>query len=335
MDIWQFWLSIGIFFALLGLIVAVLVKKHKEKHRIIGLQKDMNALEQSFHLLQEEFDNTVDRNLETMNEQCKRMSDLITIADKKCIFVGDLLANIDKEATILKEKNLSANPNTISFDENKIQALIDEKLLSVITEFKNEINRIERHLGYFNTRMEELENTQAAKSSVETEFDEKLIKDLNIDLSNIKKEISNLKSSISELVTNEISNQLNGLDAGFAEIANQAIDISENQSNLYNQDFSTNSNGKITELFPKIADSPNSTHNRKKEIFSDLNQEDSEVFLPKGKELVVKEILEKYSQGISIPQIASEIKMSRGEIDLIIKMNKKLNNIKKVGNYGN
>ncbi len=334
MDIWQFWLSIGIFFALLGLIVIVLVKKHKEKHRIIALQKNMDALEKSFSLLQAEIDNTVDRNLETMNDQCKRMSDLITIADKKCIFVGDLLANIDKETAILKEQNLSANPHALSIDEKKIQALIDEKLLNIITEFKNEINRIERHLGYFNNRMEAIENTQSDKTSVENEFDEKLIKDLNIELSSIKKEISNLKSSISEIVTNEISNQLNGLDAGFAEIANQAIDISENNSLSSNQDYST-SKGKITELFPKIVDSPNSTHNRKNDNFSNFNQVESEIFLPKGKELVVKEILEKYSQGISIPQIASEINMSRGEIDLIIKMNKKLNDIKKVGNYGN
>ena len=65
--------------------------------------------------------------------------------------------------------------------------------------------------------------------------------------------------------------------------------------------------------------------------------ENSEIrdFFPKGKELVVKEIMEKYEQGISIPQIASELKMCRSEIQLIIKMNERLYSTKKVENYGN
>ena len=60
-----------------------------------------------------------------------------------------------------------------------------------------------------------------------------------------------------------------------------------------------------------------------------------ETFFPKGKELVVKEILEKYNQGITIPQIASVMKMNRTEIGLIIKINNKMKDFSKVGNYGN
>ena len=58
-------------------------------------------------------------------------------------------------------------------------------------------------------------------------------------------------------------------------------------------------------------------------------------YYPKGKELIVKEIMEKYEQGTSIPQIASELKMCRSEIQLIIKMNERMLEAKKVGSYGN
>ena len=148
-------------------------------------------------------------------------------------------------------------------------------------------------------------------------------------ISSIKRDIKNIENSISDVVTNEISKQLSVFD-GFAEIAETAVVADEMLSDNKNTFNGLESN--VTELFPKFVDSP-AVHKRDTDlkIPDNINIE----YYPKGKELVVKEIMEKYEQGISIPQIASELKMCRSEIQLIIKMNERMLEAQKVGNYGN
>ena len=337
MDIWQFWLSIGIIFALLGVIIAILIRKHKDKHKIAALHKNIEDLEKSFLHLQENMEIATNQYLNAMEVKCESMRELLSIADKKCLYAGDLINAIDKGVEILKERNLSGGmpvASTSNIDE-KYMATLRKEFSTVTDELRNEINSLNRHLGFINKRVEELEQNLTNESSKQEDFDENMKSSVTKEIADLKKEIKNISFSLSEMVTNEISSQLEGLDTGFAEIANKAIELDEKELNSLNNEPATGVKGKITELFPKIIDSPLSTHNRKTKTLTEVNKEDIKMFLPKGKELVVKEILEKYEQGTSIPQIASELNMSRGEIDLIIKMNENIGSIDKVGNYGN
>ena len=285
MEIWQFWLGIGIILALLGVIVAILVKKHKNKHRIAALQRNLDDLERSFKFLCEEMETTADLNIRTMEEKIESMRELLTIADKKCLFAEELLEAVDKGAQTLKERNLSFGSQIISspIDEEKIMELVENRVAAL--KLKSEIT-------------------------------------------SIKRDIKNIENSISEAVTNEISKQLSVLDEGFAEVAETAVAFDEMTSD--NKSGINGPESNVTELFPKFVDSPAVPR-----IDPDLKipkNIDIEYY-PKGKELVVKEIMEKYEQGISIPQIASELKMCRSEIQLIIKMNERMLEAKKVGNY--
>ncbi len=335
MDIWQFGLSIGIIFALLGFIVAILIKKHKDKHRIVALQKNLDDLEKSFLHIQEEMEVATNQNLKTMEEKCESMRELLAIADKKCLYADDLLKAIDKGTEVLKERNISVGTHIIAstVDEEKVLEKTELRIASFVENFKEDIDSINRRLGLLNNRVNVLENRISDDESSNSSENNFYAEEFKTEIIDIKRDIKNLSSSISEIVTNEISNQLAGLDTGFAEIATKAIDLDEKKSLNTGSEDSINS--KITELFPKILDSSSSTHARKTEKLPDIKNEDVKLFFPKGKELVVKEIMEKYDQGISIPQIASELKMNRGEIALIIKMNKNINNLDKVGNYGN
>ncbi len=340
MDIWQFWLSIGIIFALLGFIIAILVRKHKDKHKIAGLQKNLEDLEKSFLHLQEEMEVATNQNLKTMEEKCESMRELLAIADKKCLYAGDLLKAIDKGTEVLKERNISLGAQIVTspVDEEKILERAESKINAFSNTFKDDIDSINRRLGHLNNRLKVLEDRIITDETSVSSDTNSFAKELKSEIVDIRREMKNLNFSISEMVTNEISSQLEGLDTGFAEIATKALDIEEKgkakESNI-KDNISTGTNGKITELFPKIIDSSSSTHTRKPEKMPEVAKEDMKLIFPKGKELVVKEILEKHEQGISIPQIAAELKMNRGEIALIIKMNTNIINNSKVENYGN
>ncbi len=338
MEIWQFWLGIGIILSLLGVIVAILVKKSKNKHRMATLQKSLNDLEESFKFLEVEMETVANKNLLTMEEKCEKMRELLEISDKKCIYIGDLLEAVDKGAKALKERNLSMGAHILAspIDEEKLKASLEEKITILTSEYKNEISTLDRHLSYLNNRVELLESKLLDETIKLNEAECASNVDLKTELADIKREITAMKQSISEKVTEEVSKQLNILDSGFAEIAVNAISEDSLRKPIEASEVKENNQvpeNNITELFPKFVDSP-TTH--KKE--ADLKvPETSEIidFFPKGKELVVKEIMEKYEQGISIPQIASELKMCRSEIQLIIKMNERLYSTKKVENYGN
>ena len=328
MDIWQFWLGIGIILALLGVIVAVLLKKHKNKHRIVTLQKNLEDLERSFRLLSEEMETTTDLNIRTMEEKIESMRELLTFADKKCLFVEELLNAVEKGAQTLKERNLSfaGQIYTSPVDEEKIIDLVEKKIAMLSEGYKNEITTLNKHFGYLKNRIEALEEKLSGNSPDPFGID----KELQSEINSIKKNITDIESSISERVTNEISKQLSILDEGFAEVAETAVDADEIVSINITNGSDPESN--VTELFPKFVGSPS---NRKTDPNLKIPQNIDIEYYPKGKELIVKEIMEKYDQGISIPQIASELKMCRSEIQLIIKMNERLLEAKKVGNYVN
>ena len=79
MDIWQFWLGIGIILALLGVIVAILVKKHRNKHRINALQRNLDDLERSFKFLCEEMETRFD--YQALINKCLKSIKTITISE--------------------------------------------------------------------------------------------------------------------------------------------------------------------------------------------------------------------------------------------------------------
>ena len=328
MEIWQFWIGIGIILALLGVIVAILVKKHKNKHRIVALQKNLDDLERSFRFLTEEIETTTDLNIKTMEEKIESMRELLTIADKKCLYIDELLNAVDKGAQTLKERNISFGSQIIAspIDEEKIMELVENKINVLTERYNSEIITLSKHFGFLKNRIEVLEEKLSGDSLEPFGID----KELQSEITSIKRDIKNIQNSISETVTNEISKQLSVLDDGFAEVAETAVAIDEMGSNNINNGNDSESN--VTELFPKFVDSPT---NHKKDPDLKIPQNFGVEYYPKGKELIVKEIMEKYEQGTSIPQIASELKMCRSEIQLIIKMNERMLEAKKVGSYGN
>ena len=205
MDIWQFWLSIGIIFALLGVIIAILIRKHKDKHKIASLHKNIEDLERSFLHTQESMEIATNQYINAMEVKCESMRELLSIADKKCLYAGDLLNSIDKGIEILKERNLSSPSGAqisqaLSIDEAVIEKL-KKDFVNITDEMKNEINSLNRHLSFLNKRVEELELNFNNESTDQNNFDENIKIAFKEEIADIRKEIKNINSSISEMVT--------------------------------------------------------------------------------------------------------------------------------------
>ena len=203
MDIWQFWLSIGIIFALLGVIVAILIKKHKDKHRIVALQKNLDDLEKSFLHIQEEMEVATNQNLKTMEEKCESMRELLAIADKKCLYADDLLKAIDKGTEVLKERNISVGTHIVAstIDEEKVLEKTEERIAAFAENFKEDIDSINRRLGLLNNRVNVLENRISDDESSNSSENNFYAEEFKTEIVDIKREIKNLSSSISEMVT--------------------------------------------------------------------------------------------------------------------------------------
>lgn len=301
MEIWQLWLSMGTILALLGVIIAVCVRKHKDKHRIQALQKNLEDLELSFKHMSEEMDVVVNQNLKIMEEKCETMRELLVHADKKCLYADQLLAAIDKGTEVLKERNLNVGNQIIA---PGLASSIDNETLN---NFELELGKLDRRVGFMNDHINELEKSIGTPADSEKTVNSVAIQefaDLKNDVMSLKHELSDVRQSVKEMVTNEISKQLSVLDDGFSELANEAIRIDSDGNSVNTTAKSGPSDeNKVLPLFPKE------------------NKLTNKIYLPKGKELIVKSIMELYEQDVSIPQIAAELQMSRGEIDLIIKKN--------------
>ena len=316
MEIWQFWLCIVVIFGLLGVILAILIRKHKDKQKIANLQKNIESLEKHFQFLKEDIEFATNRNLSAIKEEKDKMIELLSLADGKIDHADNLLKELETDTKILKELSVSSSNNIIDFpsEKQKIIDCVEEKFASFIHELREDVSSVKTHLDYINNRVSELENKSLEEPKIKVnEIDND---ELKLEIIELKRQIKELKSSISEKVTDEISKQLKLLDDGFSEIATDAIEqdlknplqipegveIPEELKGL----FTTSENVEPTEAKPVI----------------ETNGEAEAIeYYPKGNELVVKEIMESFEQGISIPQIASNLEMSRGEIALIIKYN--------------
>ncbi len=344
MDVWHFWLSIAVFFALIVAIVLLCVRKYKDKHRINKLEKSLGDLELYFKQLAEEMTVVNERNLQTMSEKIESMKQLLEVADKKILMADDILRSVDDGLAVIKERNVSLNPlvpkkmndeyDIAIQDINYKLNSFDKKLSYLLTritnlekgEFPEGVSLLNGNLftGDFGKRIHEMISKEVAEriKAIDNIADikERLLKDIVSEVSNV----------ITDKVSGEISAQLSFLTSEFDNIANAAIEMDESITNNKVLDPSgditkKDSSGKVTVLYP-----PKSTDGGDVEISSDVNNETIAKILdgsePVDYSLTTGQVMELYDQGYTIPKIVESLRMSRGEIELIIKVN----NMKKV-----
>lgn len=344
MDVWHFWLSIAVFFALIVAIVLLCVRKYKDKHRINKLEKSLDDLELYFKQLAEEMTVVNERNLQTMSEKIESMKQLLEVADKKILMADDILRSVDDGLAVIKERNVSLNPlvpkknrdeydiaiQDINFQLSKFDKHLNHLLVRISNlekgEFPEGVSLLSGNLfaGDFGKRINEMISKEVAEriKAIDNVADikERLLKDIVSDVSNV----------ITDKVSDEISAQLSFLTSEFDKIANAAIEMDESITNVKVLEpsggiTSKDSSGKVTILYP-----PNPTDDEGVEIPSDVNDDVLKKILDDSQtvdyRLIKGQVMDLYDKGYTIPKIVESLKMSRGEIELIIKMK----NMKKV-----
>ncbi|NCB39804.1 MAG: hypothetical protein EOM80_13655 [Erysipelotrichia bacterium] len=292
-------LQIGVCVVFL-LLTTFFVGKKLGQRGFIKIRDEMKALELSFKHLADDINMVSDYNLKALESQSSELKELLTVTDKKCLYAGDLLKEIDHGVESLRKRNL--NPANAL---NTIDQGLDKRFRKEVQDSLEEING---KLNDLTARIKELEADKLI-----TEPDE-IRNMINREVARQLKNI-NTHTQTQENLARQTENPIERLGIfkpamrdNFAPAAavSAAPPVSK-QTNTNIKELKTTSIDDLVRLpiTPAI----------KK---TDLDLTKVPHLPPAG--FPVREVLKMFEEGVTLPQIARALNMSKGEIELILKI---------------
>lgn len=292
------WVALQIIVCLVFLmLVAFWVGKKLGQRRFFKLEEDMKNLELSFKHLVEDIEMVSSHNIKALDGQCNVLKELLNIADKKCLYANDLLKEVDDGVESLRKRNLNPSNALASIDQG-----LDKRFRK---EVQDTLEEMLKKIVAMNSRLGDLEENEGV-----------------ID-----------QDELRVMVDNEIAKYLQVLDANYDEsltlpIENFADKPTEKTVQLrsINREVpisapitSTNSPKAPVQLKEiRVAAVDESVRIPVSEKKTGKHKNASSQSAPAN--FTVQEVLRLYSEGVTLPQIARNLNMGKGEIDLIIKM---------------
>ena len=121
------------------LLAAFFAGKKLGKRHFLKLQNEMQDLELSFKHLIDDIEMVSNHNLKALEGQSTILKELLTIADKKCLYANDLLQEIDVGVDALRKRNLNPANALASIDQGldkrfrkEVQDTLEEMLTKII-----------------------------------------------------------------------------------------------------------------------------------------------------------------------------------------------------------
>ncbi len=299
------------------------------RSRFFKLENEMKALELSFKHLVDDIEMVSSHNIKALDGQCSILKELLTIADKKCLYANDLLKEIDDGVESLRKRNLNPANALASIDQGldkrfrkEVQDTLEEMLKKVVA---------------LDGRVRELED-RLAESPASTGAD---VLD---------------RDELRNIVGKEVADYLEVLEAGLetferpssAKTSKNYLKSGEEilerhsatekspeklvQLRTVGRDAASHtvavapSSQTVRALSPIVAAKECKTLPPNEPVIlpvvvkkTDLCKEPrpGEVFSGNFR---VNEVLRLYSEGFTLPQIARTLNMGKGEIDLILKI---------------
>jgi len=150
------WTIVQIGVCLVFLILAAfLIGRKLGQRRFYQMQEEMRALELSFKNLMEDMEMVSAHNMKVLETRTEEIKELMTIADRKCIYVNDLLKEMDETSASLRMRNIngaSAVTNIEAGAERKAQKEMQsslDSLLARITDLSGRIGELEDNQTVF------------------------------------------------------------------------------------------------------------------------------------------------------------------------------------------
>jgi len=296
------WTVVQIVVCLVFLILAAFyIGRKLGQRRFYQIQEEMRALELSFKTLMEDMEMVSAHNMKVLETRTEEIKELMTIADRKCIYVNDLLKEMDETSASLRMRNLGGSSAVTSIEAGagrKTQKEMQGSLDSLVTRIADIAGRIN-----------ELEDNQ-------TVFD---------------------RDDLVDLVRLEVTKQLRVLGAEIQPVKNeaarveaQAVATERERIVPMRQPVRENfaDNARVAELVPSAR-----PKNVKELRIAQIDEGARLPAMPKKTDLAVEKVLPKsaagfqvnevlalYENGVTLPQIARTLNMSKSEIEFILKI---------------
>ncbi len=297
------WVHLQIGVCLVFLLLAAFWAGRKiGQRRFFKLENEMKALELSFKHLVEDIEMVSSHNIKALDGQCNVLKELLNIADKKCLYANDLLKEVDEGVESLRKRNLNPANALASIDQG-----LDKRFRK---EVQNTLEEMLKKIVALNNRVGELEANEGVINEEE----------------------------LRALVDGEMAKYLQLLDVGLDEsvdmptekVPEKAVEKpAERPAERTVQLRSIN-----RETHASIPAALSKSPMQLKELRSSVI--DESVRLPAAEKktdmhksvpltgvpanFTIQEVLRLYAEGVTLPQIARNLNMGKGEIDLIIKM---------------
>jgi len=248
------------------------------QRRFYQIKEEMRALELSFKNLMEDMEMVSAHNMKVLETRTEEIKELMTIADRKCIYVNDLLKEIDESSASLRMRNFGGS---------------------------------------------------TAVTSIETGAERKLYKELQSSLESVSARIADLGGRVSELEDNQtVFERDSFVDLARLEVAKQlkaygleTLPARQDPARVETRTFAA---AEIAAPRPKnvkelrSASIPEGARLPVKPKKTDLERAQA---LPRpATSFPVSDVLAMYEKGITLPQIARTLNMSKSEIELILKI---------------
>lgn len=271
------------------------------QRRFYQMQEEMRALELSFKNLMDDMEMVSAHNMKVLETRTEEIKELMTIADRKCLYVNDLLKEMDDTSASLRLRNINGTSPVTS-----IEAGADRKMHR---ELQGAYESLSQHFAQLADRVAELEENQ-------TVFETSSVVDL------VKIETGKQLKALG-LPSLPVSHEnLPGeacLVAGGEKMAERVVALRpsrENISEMVKENTATVRPNNVKEL--RIASIDEGA--RLPAVAKKTDMEVARVLPRPPVGFPVTEVLKMYERGVTLPQIARNLNMSKSEIELILKL---------------
>ncbi len=284
------WTAVQIGVCLVFLIlVAFWIGRKLGQRRFYQIQEEMRALELSFKNLMEDMEMVSAHNMKVLETRTEEIKELMTIADRKCIYVNDLLKEMDETSASLRMRNIGGSPAVTSIETGAERKAFKEMqsslegLLTRTTDLSGRVGELEENQTVFaRDDLVDLVRLEVAKQ--------------------LKTLAGETRPAKNEAVRSEISSQSDS-----DRVVHMRQPVRENfaalPKNVKELRIAPIDEGARLPAIPKKTDL------------------EVEAALPRpAAGFPVNEVLEMYQNGVTLPQIARTLNMSKSEIELIIKI---------------
>ncbi len=266
------------------------------QRRFYQMQEEMRALELSFKNLMEDMEMVSAHNMKVLEIRTEEIKELMTIADRKCIYVNDLLKEMDETSASLRMRNVGGSPAVTN-----IEAGAERKVLKELQ------SSLERLLA----RVADLEENQ-------TVFE----RDDLVDLVRLEV-VKQVRTQVVE--TKPVKSETARGEAQHGAAVSERDRVVPMRPPVRESFADTQYVAELTSVaLPK---------NVKELRIAQIDEGARLPAMPKKTDLEIEkalprpvagfpvnEVLDLYENGVTLPQIARTLNMSKSEIELIIKI---------------